>query len=171
MYHLVHAPKEYTMGHKQIDVTATTTARPSDVYALLRDGSTWPTWSPLGSFELEREGASEREGLGAIRIFKTGRTRSCEEIVELIPDRRLSYALRSGLPLRGYRADVDLEPIDGGTTIHWRSSFDPKVPGTGWFYRLVLARFIARTARGLADYAATAPRVGSASTAGTPQPA
>jgi uncharacterized protein YndB with AHSA1/START domain len=144
------------MGHKKIDVEATTSAPPSTVYALLRDGSTWPTWSPIGSFSLDREGASEREGLGAVRIFQTGRTRSCEEIIELVPDRRLSYTLLSGLPLRGYRADVDLEPRGSGTTIHWRSSFDPKVPGTGWLYRLLLERFIARTARGLAAYAAAA---------------
>jgi uncharacterized protein YndB with AHSA1/START domain len=142
------------LGRKKIDVEATTSAPPSAVYALLRDGSSWPQWSPIGSFTLEREGTDEREGLGAIRIFKTGRTRSCERIVELVPDRRLSYALESGLPLRGYRADVDLEPRGDGTTIHWRSSFEPKVPGTGWLYRLILQNFIGRTARGLAAYAA-----------------
>jgi hypothetical protein len=142
------------MGRKKIDVEATTSAPPGSVYALLRDGASWPKWSPIGSFTLDREGVDEPEGLGAIRIFKTGRTRSCERIVELVPDRRLSYELQSGLPLRGYRADVDLEPNGDGTTIHWRSSFDAKVPGTGWFYRLVLENFIARTARGLAAYAA-----------------
>ena len=149
------------MGRHKVDVEAHTSADASTVYALLRDGSTWPTWSPLGSFTLEREGSTEREGLGAIRIFTTGRTRSCEEIVELVPDRRLSYELRSGLPLRGYRADIDVEPDSDGTTIRWRSSFDAKVPGTGWFYRLVLQNFIGRTARGLADYAARLPRTGA----------
>jgi Polyketide cyclase / dehydrase and lipid transport len=151
------------MGRQQIDVTATTNAAPDVVYSLLRDGSTWPTWSPLGSFELEREGGTEREGLDAIRAFRTGRICSRERIVELVPNRRLSYALESGLPLRGYRADVDLEPTEHGTTIHWRSSFEPKVPGTGWFYRRVLANFIGRTARGLAEHAAR-----SASAAGLP---
>ncbi len=143
------------MGRQKIDGQATTTAAPSSVYALLRDGSSWPTWSPLGSFSLEREGATEPEGLGALRLFTTGRTRSLEEIVELIPDRRLSYELRDGLPLVGYRANIDLDALpDGGTTIHWRSSFDAKVPGTGWFYRLVLGRFIGRCVRGLAAHAA-----------------
>jgi hypothetical protein len=37
-------------------------------------------------------------------------SRAREEIVELIPDRRLSYVLLSGYPFRDYRADVDLEP-------------------------------------------------------------
>jgi len=143
------------MGRQKIDKSATSTASPSTIYALLRDGSTWPKWSPLGSFSLEREGETEPEGLGALRLFTTGRTHSLEEIVELIPDRRLSYELRDGLPLRGYRANIDLDPLpDGGTTIHWRSSFDAKVPGTGVFYRLFLALFIGRCVSGLAAYAA-----------------
>jgi hypothetical protein len=161
------------MGRHKIDVEAHTSADTHTVYSLLRDGASWPTWSPLGSFRLEHEGDSEREGLGAIRLFKTGRTRSVERIVELVPDRRLSYELVSGLPLRGYRADVDLSP-DGsgdGTTIHWRSSFDAKVPGTGWIYRLALQNFIGRTARGLADYAAQLPKMEAALTGGTPRPA
>jgi uncharacterized protein YndB with AHSA1/START domain len=153
------------MGRHKIDIEAHSAADPHTVYDLLRDGATWPTWSPLGSFALDREGKDEREGLGAIRVFKTGRTTSCEEIVELVPDRRLSYALRSGLPLRGYRADIDLEADGDGTTIHWRSSFDAKIPGTGWFYRLVLRNFIGRTARGLADHAGKLPRVDAAEAA------
>ncbi len=151
------------MRVQKIDVKAVSAAPPGAVYALLRDGATWPTWSPIGSFSLDREGEDEREGLGAIRIFRTGRTRSCERIVELVPDRRFSYALLSGLPIRDYRADVDLEPGGEGTTIRWHSTFRAKVPGTGWLYRLVLTNFIARTARGLAEHAAA--------NAGIPQPA
>jgi hypothetical protein len=147
MYHMV-----------QIDVTAHSTADAATVYALLADGATWPTWSPIGSFELERPGAPAPEGLGAIRVFRTGRVTSREELVELVPGRRLSYALLSGLPLRGYRADVDLTPDSTGTRIRWQSRFTPKVPGTGWLYRLMLGRFIQRTADGLAAHAAKAQR-------------
>ncbi len=146
MYHMV-----------QIDVTAVSAAEPDTIYALLAEGSTWPTWSPIGSFELERPGPTAPEGLGAIRVFRTGRTVSREELVELVPGRRLSYRLLSGLPLRGYRADVDLTPDGTGTRIRWHSTFRPRVPGTGWLYRLVLGRFIQRCADGLAVYAAAAP--------------
>ncbi len=34
--------------------------------------------------------------------------------------------------------------------IQWHSSFDPKVPGTGWLYRHQLRRFIKRLVDGLA---------------------
>jgi len=138
-----------------IDKTATTSADPAVVYALLRDGATWPEWSGLGSFELERPGRDEPEGLGAIRVFRTGRVTNREEIVELVPNRRFSYVQLSGLAIRGYRADVDLEPGEDGTVIRWRSSFRPKVPGTGWLYRRALSRFIEHTVEGLAGRAAT----------------
>ncbi|EOD62550.1 hypothetical protein H480_39885 [Amycolatopsis vancoresmycina DSM 44592] len=125
-------------------------ASPDAVYALLRDGASWPTWSPLGSFELVHEGADEPEGLGAIRLFKTGGVRSYEKIVALEPGRRFGYALEHGLPLRDYVAYVDLAPRDGGTDIHWHSTFTPKIPGTGWFYRWFLGSFVKRVAAGLA---------------------
>jgi hypothetical protein len=55
--------------------------------------------------------------------------------------------------IRDYRASVDLEPIADGTVIHWRSSFLPKVPGTGWVIRRGIGSFIERCAQGLVDYA------------------
>ncbi|MFD9736356.1 SRPBCC family protein [Umezawaea sp. NPDC059074] len=143
---------------QRVDASASTTASPERVYALVRDGSTWPTWSTLDSFELERPGDTEREGLGAIRVFRTDRfpkpVVSREEIVELVPNRRLGYALLSGLAVRDYRAFVDLEPDGTGTRIRWHSSFRPVVPGTGWLYRRALQRIMTACVRGLADHAA-----------------
>ena len=125
---------------QRISVRARTSAPADAVYALLRDGASWPKWSPLGSFELVREGEGEPEGLGAVRLFKTNGVSSYEKIV----------ALEHGLPLRDYVAYVDLSPRDGGTDIHWHSTFTPKIPGTGWFYRWFLGRFIGRVVAGLA---------------------
>ncbi|MFJ7215446.1 SRPBCC family protein [Amycolatopsis sp. NPDC098790] len=142
---------------QRISVRGVTTADADAVYALLRDGASWPRWSPLGSFELVRQGVDEPEGIGAIRLFRTGGIRSYEEIVALEPGRRFGYALDHGLPLRDYIAYVDLAPVDGGTEIHWHSSFTAKVPGTGWFYRRFLARFIGRVVAGLVKAAPVAP--------------
>jgi hypothetical protein len=138
---------------QRISVRGVTAADADTVYALLRDGASWPRWSPLGSFELVREGAGEPEGLGAIRLFRTGGLRSYEEIVALEPGRRFGYALDHGLPLRDYVAYVDLSPVDGGTEIHWHSTFTAKIPGTGWCYRRFLGRFIGRVVAGLVDAA------------------
>lgn len=147
------------MKRQHIDVRAHTTAHPETVYALLRDGASWPRWSPIGSFELERRADSDDpEGVGAIRVFRSRRlgtkVTSREQIVELVPGRRFSYTLLSGMPIRGYRADVDLEPTKDGTTIRWHSSFEPKVPGTGRLYRRILTGFIEECVSGLAAHAA-----------------
>ena len=49
-------------------------------------------------------------GVGAIRRFERGRFTTRERVTEFAPDRRLSYRLLSGLPLRDYEAHIDLEP-------------------------------------------------------------
>ncbi len=54
-----------------------------------------------------------------------------EEIVERVPERRLSYMLLSGLAIRDYRADVDLRPTADGTEIRWHTTFRSKLPGVG----------------------------------------
>ncbi|NED96717.1 SRPBCC family protein [Phytoactinopolyspora alkaliphila] len=143
------------MPKHHIDVSVTTPAPAGVVYGFLRDGASWPQWSPIEAFELTRKSDDGDEGVGAVRVFRTGRIRSQERIVELIPDRRFSYVLEKGLAIRGYRADVDLSEGPDGTTIRWRSSFDAKVPGTGGLYRRTLTRFITQCAHGLAAHATT----------------
>ena len=149
------------MGRQRIEHTATTTADAATVYALLRDGATWPTWSSLETFALEREGADEPEGLGAVRVFRSGKVTGRDTIVELAPERRFSYTHESSLPIKNYRADVDLTPTAGGTEIRWVSAFDPKIPGTGRLMRRGLDGFVAGLANGLAEHAAATQRAGS----------
>ncbi|HZR12815.1 MAG TPA: SRPBCC family protein [Acidimicrobiia bacterium] len=143
------------MAHQDIDVRAESSAPPEDVFALLADGATWPVWSPIGSFQLEEPARGGGEGVGAIRVFRTGRTTSRERVVEVVPDRRFSYALLSGIPIRDYRADVDLTRTpSGGTAIRWHSTFTAKIPGTGGMIRRKLHAFIGECVRGLAQHAA-----------------
>jgi len=138
------------MSEQVIDHTVASAATPDAIFDLLADGSTWPEWSPLGSFELIEPGDGIPEGLGAVRLFTTGRHKSRERVVERRPGEVFSYALEAGLPLRDYRAVITLTPADGGTAIRWRSTFRAKVPGTGWLYRWQLNKFIGRTVAGLA---------------------
>lgn len=139
---------------RTINVTAHSPADAASLYKLLTDGASWPTWSPIDSFRLEKAGACAPEGVSAIRVFRTGLVTSREEITELVPGRRLGYRLLSGLPLRGYRATVELTPAPAGTDIRWHSSFTARLPGTGLLYQLFLSRFIQRCADGLAAHAA-----------------
>jgi hypothetical protein len=81
---------------------------------------------------------------------------SRERVVTVTPNETFSYELVSGLAVRDYRAVVRLLPSGEGTSIHWRSTFRPKVPGTGWIYRRQLGKFIGLTVNGLAAAAESA---------------
>jgi hypothetical protein len=142
---------------REIDVTARTSANADAVFALLADGTTWPNWAPIESFELERAGDPPPEGVGAIRVFKRGRVTGRDEIVELVPGSRLGYVSISGLAIKDYRATVDVgEAGDdpGGAVIRWRASFFPKIPGTGAILHRGIRRFLQQCADGLAQKAA-----------------
>jgi hypothetical protein len=143
------------MQRRTIRGTAHSDADPATVHSILRDRPSWPEWSTLGRYEH----ISGTEGeLDAVCVFITNGIKSVEQIVELVPDRRLSYALLSGLPMKGYRADIDLTATTGpdgstGTDIEWCSSFEPKIPGTGWFFGLMMGRLIPGMAAALASRA------------------
>src|SRR5579859_5129561 len=111
------------MRRRHVNVTALSPASPAAVYALLADGSTWPSWSPIESFELEQPGAPPPEGVGAVRRFRLGRTTGHDQILELEPNRAFKYSSRSNLPVRDYTGEVTIgDAPGGGTTIHWHSS-------------------------------------------------
>ena len=82
--------------HYSIVVRARTEASASTVFALLKDGATWPHWTMFNAFRLERLGRDEPFGVGAVRVFITSVSKAREEIVELVPNQRLSYVLLSG---------------------------------------------------------------------------
>jgi Polyketide cyclase / dehydrase and lipid transport len=143
------------MAQQVIDVTVESKGDPDAVYALLADGSTWPDWSPIEGFTLLDPGRPDPgeavpEGLGAVRLFTTGRIRSRERVVERRPGRSFAYVLEAGLAVRDYRAVITLAPNGPGTTINWHSTFRAKVPGLGGVYRRQLGTFIRQTTTGLA---------------------
>lgn len=125
------------MKQKIIHFERRTPADAASVWRLLSDSRTWPDWTPID--EHTPVTAGNADGTGEIRIFRNGRVTVREEIVEIRPRQRLSYVLLDGLPLRDYRADIDLASApDSGTRITWHTTFRPKIPGTAWIYRRAL---------------------------------
>ena len=141
------------MGRYVIEKSARSPAAPREVYRLVRDGTTWPVWGLVDTFELEREGDGEPEGVGAVRVFARGRVRGRDGITGFTPDRQFRYVHLGGLPVRDYSGTIDLAPVDGGTEITWRVTFDAKYPGTGWLVRRAVEVFILRNIEGLAKHA------------------
>jgi hypothetical protein len=133
---------------QRIEHTATSNADPAAIYELLIDGASWPSWSPIESVELEGDGTDGH--VGTIRVLRSGKVTGRDTIAELVPDRRFAYTHASSLPVKGYRGEIDLQPADGGTSIRWVSTFEPKFPGTGRLLRRGLGKFIAEMTDGLA---------------------
>ena len=141
------------MAIQEIDIHMRIEAAPETVYRLLDDSSTWPDWTPIESWkQIEPAGL---DGLGEVRSFRTGNVRVQEKIIERDPGRRLVYVLLSGLAVKDYRAEIDLEPSGTGTDLRWHTTFSPKFPGTGWIYRRALQTATRNFVEGLAEYSGT----------------
>lgn len=138
------------MGRWSIAAEARSSAPPEVAWPLLGEARRWSEWSTVRHADLEREGEPPPDGVGAIRRFRTPPVTTREEVVEFEPPRRLGYTMLSGLPVRGYRATVELHPDDGGTRITWASTFDGAPRGTAWFWRWFLRRTIRNFALRLA---------------------
>ena len=143
------------------ELTARSDAPPETVFALLADGAGWSNWAgPLApKSSWEREGSPDAGGVGAIRKVGAWPVFSREEIVEYDPPRHLAYTLLSGMPVKDYRADVELTADGAGTAIVWKGSFEAKIPGTGPVFRTFFRQIVGGFAKRLAA-AAAAQRVG-----------
>ena len=134
-------------------VEAVSSAPVDVVWPLLGRASRWREWSFLTRSELERDGAPDPDGVGAVRRFSAYGVGSREEVVAWDPPHHLAYRILSGFPVRNYRSDVTLEPHAGGTRIEWTGSFDPKWPGTGRLLGAFLPVMMQRFASSVARYA------------------
>ena len=134
----------------EVRTVTRSSAPPEAIFALLADISTWSRWGDWQTAELESPAPDGGGGPGAVRRLtsKTGTyvVTSRERVEEVVPNRRIVYALLSGLPLRDYRGTIELEPDGSGTILRWSSAFEPTLFGTGWFYLWILQRFIADAA-------------------------
>jgi polyketide cyclase/dehydrase/lipid transport protein len=138
------------MKRQIIDHTAITTAKPDAVFDRLLETTTWPEWSGHFSGKV-LESAATPGAVGELREFRIGKKVSVERVVESTRPRRFSYVLVSGLPIHDYRADVDIEPVAGGTRIRWHSEFYGDKPLYGPLVQKGLGRFIKKIVRSLAE--------------------
>jgi uncharacterized protein YndB with AHSA1/START domain len=110
--------------------TATVTASPDQVWAVLADHEGMSRWAPGLRVALRAEGNGDRNGVGAVRVIDApGPAPSIvEEVVTFEPGRRLEYRALSGVPLKNYVGDVVLRPLGGGTEISYTITADQRVP-------------------------------------------
>ncbi|MFF3226831.1 SRPBCC family protein [Nocardia suismassiliense] len=139
------------------DATATSAASPAMVWRLLLDARTWPVWSAVDALVPERSSGLDpngRDGVGAVRAFRTGRTVTGERLTGLVEEKQLTYEDAFNGSLRNYQAVIDLVPAaGGGTVIHWYGTYSARW-GMGWLMQRVMRRVMQQMADGLAAHAA-----------------
>jgi hypothetical protein len=141
-------------GQIQIRASIVSSAQPNAIYALLVNSATYPLWSMIRYYESVREGRGGIHEVGAQRLFKTNAlTVMREEVTDVVLDERVGYTLLSGFPLLEYRSQTSLEKLPAGTRITWESSFYPKYPLTGWYWRRLIAWVLRSMVMSLAETA------------------
>lgn len=107
------------------------------IWEALVDARSWPTWAPNDDASLEREGDPAPNGMGAVRVFRTGKVTVREKVVRYEPETRFSYQLLSGLPVKDYTGDVILTSHDdrGVTELLWQADWKGKFPYPGTLVR------------------------------------
>ena len=111
--------------------SSATVQRPVDhVWAVLADHEGMTSWGPGLKVSLDKEGATDRNGLGAVRrIAAPGPAPAIvEEIVAFEPGRKLGYRALSGVPFKNYGGEVVLSPAGTGTRIDYSITIDERVP-------------------------------------------
>ena len=145
------------MSRWEVEVIAESGASVDEVWRLLADVTTWPSWSSFDEASYGRPGDPPPHGVGAERMFRIGPFRSVDTVLEFVPPKRLAYDYAGPLPIKNYRADVELTSTDAGTHVSWRCTFSPKIPLLGRPMRAVLRRVLGDLARQLAAGAEQSP--------------
>lgn len=134
------------------ELTVHAAAPTEAVFAVLADATRWHEWAgfSVATSEWEREGDPAPGGVGAIRKLGRAPMYGREQITEYDAPVHMAYTILSGIPVRGYHADVDLRADEAGTTISWTAAFEPKLPGTGALLAAVLRHTVLGYARAAA---------------------
>lgn len=113
--------------------TASTTVKKSvdHVWSVLADHEGMSTWAPGLKASIEKPGAPERNGLGAVRRIAAAGPMPpiVEEITVFEPSTRLGYKALKGVPFKNYHGLVELTPVGGHTRIDYSISLDLPVVG------------------------------------------
>ena len=123
------------MTQLQVAAEAVAHASPGAVWALVGDATTYASWGPWEASGYRSPGTDSPHGVGAVQWLRSAkrtygrRATSVERILEVEEGRRLVYTVVSGIPVRNYRAEVNLTPTADGTRIHWAATWDPTVAG------------------------------------------
>lgn len=135
----------------QIRAQVRIAATPEEVWPRITDHEGMPSWMPLRSVTLEREGAPDRDGIGARRVMRAAGPPIVEEVVAWDPPQSYEYTLVRGAPIRDHLGRVELVSRGDDTEVTWSVRFQPRIPGTGWLIGKLLGAALQRSLDKLRD--------------------
>lgn len=102
------------------------------VFEVLTDHRRYSELTPLRKSELEREGETDVNGVGAIRKLTVAGPPMREEVIAYEAPSRFSYTVLSGLPVRDHVGTVELTSENGGTKMVYAVRTQPTLPIVGF---------------------------------------
>ena len=126
------------------------------VFRRYTDHEGWSDWAGTGRVRLVREGAPDRNGVGAVRAFAFPPNLR-EEVTVFEPPAagggsgRMEYRIiQGGGPLVDHLGEVTFTSQGESTLIVWQISFRSPIPGAGWPLEAALGALFRRMLGGLA---------------------
>lgn len=98
------------------------------VFDVLTDHQNYSRLTPLRSSTLERRGAPEPNGVGAIRVLRLAGPPIREEVTSFQRPTRFAYRMLSGAPVKDHTGTVELSTRGGHTDLLWRVETTPRIP-------------------------------------------
>jgi uncharacterized protein YndB with AHSA1/START domain len=119
------------------------------VWATVADHQDMANWGPGVTVTMERDGADDPNGVGAIRDIKFPGPgpRIREEITAFEPEHRLAYRALSGTPFKDWQGEIEIAEHQGGTAIKWSLSCRSPLPGTDLILRAAATAMVTALAR------------------------
>ncbi|WP_158258133.1 SRPBCC family protein [Sphingopyxis lindanitolerans] len=122
------------------------------LFELVRDQSTWVSWTDIQSLEIESVGDAGPNSVGAVRkIIGASGTEIRERIAEVAEGKRVRYELLSGLPVVKYEGLTEFQAVpDGRTLVRWTSTFAAETPELTAELSVFLGRLVRKMVRQVA---------------------
>jgi uncharacterized protein YndB with AHSA1/START domain len=127
------------------------------VFRRYTDHAGWSDWAGLGRVRLVREGAPDRNGVGAVRAFSIAPGLR-EEVIVFEPPApgggapaRMEYRVLPGpVPMEDHHGEALFVPEGPSTRLTWTVTFRSRIPGLGWPIEVALGVLFSRMLASLA---------------------
>ena len=136
-----------------LDFSRIVAAPPEILFEVIADQRGMPNFTNFRKVELEREGDSPPNGVGAIRVMHAVGPTVREEIIAYEAPRLFAYKLLSGIPVKDHVGTIELEAAGAGTRMSYVLETTPTIPLTGFVLLAVMRNMVEGIASGIASEA------------------